>query len=217
MRARRGVQQLTEVLHPEETITTFILIRHGHTAQTEGGLLYNDHLAELTDRGVQQARSAAAWLPVESPDLLLSSKALRVTMTAGILSQALGLPVSVVEGLDEWHIGAWEGRTYLEIKKSEPDVYAAWSKDPIHNAPPGGESVVDLCQRVQNYLSVLSQEHKGKRIALVTHAGIIRAFLVHALGMPVENFWRISVPTGSISKIDFSAMFATVHYTSLKP
>lgn len=208
---------MTEPLHPEETITSLYLIRHGHTQATEEGRLYTDPEAPLTDRGRQQAESLAAWLSAKHPDVLLSSPATRVRSTADIIAAAIGQQPAIVEGLNEWHVGDWEGKSYWEIKEAEPDLYKRWSEDPIHNAPPGGESVVDLCRRVKGQLDDLLAAHHGKRAALVTHAGVIRGILVAALSIPPENFWRLSVPTGSVSKVDFSENFALVHYLAFRP
>lgn len=208
---------MAELLHPEETITSFLLIRHGATRATEEGKLYTDPDAPLTERGRQQAEGLADWLPEIEPDVLLTSPSMRVRTTADIIGASLGMQPAVVEGLNEWSVGDWEGRTYLDIKKSEPELYRRWSEDPIHNAPPNGESIQDLCARAGRFIRQLTAEHEGRRIALVTHAGIVRGFIVHALGMPVENFWRLSVPTGSVSRVDFSANFATLHYSALKP
>ena len=208
---------MTETLHPEETITSFLLIRHGHTRATEEGRLYTDPEAPLTEQGRHQAAAIAAWLPGQKPDLLLTSPSHRVRSTADLIAAVIGIEPQIVAGLNEWHVGEWENRTYLDIKKSEPELYARWSADPIHNAPPGGESVVDLCARAERSLAELIAKHEGKRLALVTHAGIIRGIIVHALGIPVENFWRIMIPTGSISRVDFSVNFASLHYTGLRP
>jgi ribonuclease H / adenosylcobalamin/alpha-ribazole phosphatase len=208
---------LTETLHPEETITSFTLIRHGHTRATEQGLLYSDPNAELTEKGIQQADQAADWLAKNKPEVLLSSPALRVRSSSEIIAKRVDMSIEIMDGLDEWHIGDWEGRTYLDIKKNDPDLYQKWSADPIHNAPPGGESIQQLAERASNQLREMIAKYKGKRIALITHAGIVRSIIVHALEMPVENFWRISIPTGSISKVDFSDNFATVHFLGLRP
>ena len=208
---------MTETLHPEETITSFILIRHGHTRATEQGLLYSDPNAELTEKGIQQADLAADWLAKHKPEVLLSSPALRVRSSSEIIAKRVDMPIQIVDGLDEWLIGDWEGRTYLDIKKNDPDMYQKWSADPIHNAPPGGESIQQLAARAENQLREIIAKFKGKRIGLITHAGIVRSILVHALEMPIENFWRISIPTGSISKVDFSDNFATVHFLGLRP
>jgi len=208
---------LTETLHPEETITSFLLIRHGDTRHTEEGRLYRDPEAPLTEKGVSQARAVGAWLPRQKPDVLLTSRSTRVRATADIVAAELSLEPIVIDGLDEWHIGQWEGRTYLDIKKSEPELYRAWSSDPIHNAPPGGESIADLCGRVRHSVDELIRRYEGKRAALVTHSGIIRGALLYALGIPVENFWRLMVPVGSITRVDFSANFATLHYLAFRP
>lgn len=206
-----------EVLHPEEVITTLLMVRHGHTEATEKGLLYTDPAAKLTAKGEEQAVAVASWIGKHKPEMVLCSTAKRVVDTANIVSRELKLEPVIYEGLEEWHVGDWEGRSYLDIKKKDPDVYALWSQDPIGNRAPGGESIVDLCERARIRLSQLLIEFEGKRIALVTHSGIIRAILVHALGMDVQNFWRLSIPVGSVSRVDFSKNFATVHFVSVRP
>lgn len=179
-------------------------------------MLYCDPSAALTEKGVAQARAVALWIPKEKPDELLCSPAQRVRSTAEILSNESGLPMQVVQGLNEADPGQWEGKTYLEVKKTEPEQYHRWCADPIHNAPPGGESIVQLSQRVVRDVGAIVKQHHGQRVILVTHAGVIRSALVSALGMPIENFWRLSTPTGSITKIDYTEDFATVHYLSLR-
>jgi broad specificity phosphatase PhoE len=206
-----------EPLHPEEVVTTVFLIRHGHTRATEEGKLYTDPAAELTDSGREQARLAGLWLKEQRPDVLLSSTSKRVFTSAEIVGEILKMPLSTVPGLDEWHVGEWDGRAYVDIKAEHPELYKAWSADPIANRPPGGESIADVCKRAQTKLAEVLQEHSGKKIALITHAGIIRSFLVHALGMPIVNFWRVNVPVGTITQVDFSPSFATVQFMAYKP
>jgi len=205
---------MSEKLHAEELITSIVFVRHGHTRQTEQGKLYSDQAALLTEKGRTQAEAVAGWLPAEASQILLSSTAERVTETAKIVSAALSLPIKLVPGLDEQSVGEWEGRTYLEIKKENPEQYKNWCEDPIRNRAPAGESIVDVYERVKSDIAKLIAEHKGQKIVLVTHAGVIRSAIVEALGMPIDNFWRISVPTGSASKIDYSTNFATLHYLS---
>jgi broad specificity phosphatase PhoE len=213
----QGAPVLTETLHPEEAVTTLLLIRHGHTIHTEAGKLYSDPASTLTDKGREQAAAIARWLPLEEPQLLLCGPSVRVRATAAAISVESKLPVQIVEGLNEWQVGEWEGRSYVEIKKETPQVYEAWSKDPIRNAPPGGESLEHLCERALAEVDKLQHEHAGKRLALVTHAEVIRAIIVNALGMPVDNFWRLNIPTASVSKLDLSSNFATLQYMAMRP
>lgn len=208
---------MSDVLHPEEAVTTVFLVRHGDTRQTDEGRLYTDPEAELTNKGCEQMRAMADWLQAEEPAKLFSSSSKRVRSSADIIATHLGLETTLVEAVNAWRVGTWEGRTYLEVKKAEPDIYKAWSADPISNAPPEGEAIRDVYERATSAVRLIVKENEGKKIALVSHAEVVRALLVEALGMPLENYWRISVPTGSIAKVDYSASFATVHYVSMRP
>jgi broad specificity phosphatase PhoE len=180
-------------------------------------LLYTDPSAELTEKGIAQAKSIATFIRKLEPDVVICSAAKRVVDTAGFIAQALGLKPVLYESLSEWHVGDWEGRSYLDIKKHEPEVYKEWSSDPIRTRPPSGESIEDLRERVRIHIDALTETYAGQTIALVTHAGIIRSFLVTTLGMPIDNFWRLSIPVGSISRVDISKSFATVQYVSVRP
>jgi ribonuclease H / adenosylcobalamin/alpha-ribazole phosphatase len=208
---------MSEALHPEEIVTTFILIRHGHTAQTEAGKLYSDPESVLTEKGRDEVHALAKLLPHEKPEVLLTSPSVRVRSTAEVIGKVIGMEARVVESLREFQVGDWEGKSYLEIKKAEPEVYAKWSKDPIRNALPGGESIEQLCRRVKAEMQRLVAEHSGRRVLLVSHAELIRAILLHALELPLDNYYRIAVPTASMSKVDFSANFATLHYSGVNP
>lgn len=207
---------MSEALHPEELVTTLILIRHGHTAQTEAGKLYSDPHSLLTDKGKEEVAALAKFIPSEKPEILISSPSVRVRSTAEIIGESIGLPLHVDDAMREFQVGDWEGRSYLEIKNAEPKVYAKWSKDPIRNSLPGGESIEQLCSRVTEALHAMLVTYAGKRIVFVSHAELIRAVLLHALGLPLDNYYRLSIPTASVSKVDFSANFATLHYCGLR-
>lgn len=203
---------MAEALHPEEQISTVIFVRHGHTAMTEAGKLYSDPATLLSPKGVEQAKAAAQLALLEKPDLLLCSRAARARASADLISAAIKISVEEIDGFEEQNIGAWEGRSYLDLKKNEPELYKQWSLDPIRNRAPGGESIEDLIKRVEASLTKLLLERRGRRIMLVTHAGVIRSAITLALQMPIDNFYRVSVPTGSLSKLDYSESFVTLHY-----
>ncbi len=208
---------MSDELHPPEIITTIYLLRHGHTEPTENNKIYNDPQVALTERGVKQAHHQGVWLKSIKPTHLLSSTAVRVVSTAKIISQEIGLEAVTINDLNEWDVGTWEGRTYIDLKKNNPEEYQAWCADPIENAPPEGESIVDMFNRIKIRLKDITKSYEGSSIALVTHAGVIRSILMEALGIPVRNFWRLSVPAGSVSRVDFSENFATVYFMSLDP
>jgi broad specificity phosphatase PhoE len=206
-------------LHPPEKITSLYLVRHGHTRATELGLLYSNHEIELTEKGHKQAKIMAHHLPRYKADLLLTSSARRVLETAQPIAQLLDLEAQILDDFNEWQVGLWEGRTYLDIKKNSPEQYQQWCADPINNAPPEGESIKGMTERIKTKLHALlaHENYVGKKIVMVSHSGIIRTIIMEALEMKVENFWRLNIPTGSVSRVDFSASFATVHFMALCP
>ncbi len=206
-----------EVLHPEEVVTTVFLVRHGDTRQTDEGRLYTDPEAQLTEKGRGQIRGIASWLGDEGIEALISSSSKRVLSSAEIIAAQLKVNILTNDAFNAWRVGEWEGRTYLEVKKAEPQIYQSWVADPVRNAPPGGEAILDVSKRATEAIRQVIGDNEGKRLAVVSHAEVIRALLVDALGMPLENYWRIAVPTGSITKIDYSAHFATAHFISLRP
>lgn len=210
---------MSDDLHPLEEITTLYLVRHGHTKATELGLLYSDVKIEITPKGEKQAQAAAQYVAASKPQKIICGQAVRVIQSCRPLEQETGLTAEVVDGFEEWQVGEWEGRTYLDIKKNDDEQYHSWCADPIKNAPPGGESIKQLSHRIAESVKALisSPSYCGKSIAMVTHSGIIRSVLVYALGMPVQNFWRLSIPTGSVTRIDFSQNFATVHFMAVSP
>lgn len=208
---------MSEVLHPEEKITSVYLVRHGSTKEAESGKIYSDPDVLLSEKGLKQAEALAAWLKSIEVDYIISSPAARVLATTNLLIQAKKIPSEICPSLNEIYSGEWEGKSYLEIKKTAPEQYERWLQDPFHRSPPGGESIAQLKARVIDDFDKIIHKHEGKKILLVTHAGVIRSIIVHALKMQLEDFWRLVVPTGTISKVDISPSFSSMHFMSLQP
>ncbi|MGW0582673.1 histidine phosphatase family protein, partial [Streptomyces sp. NPDC002920] len=138
----------------------------------------------IDDAGAARARAVAGSLP----------RAARAVISPGVRCRetaiALGLPVedaSAPAGLD---VGRWRGRTLDEVGAAEPEAVARWLTDPA-SAPHGGESVQDVCARVGTWLDAAAR-HDGRTLAVV-EPEVVRAAVVHALGLPAAAFWRLDV------------------------
>ena len=99
-----------------------------------------------------------------------------------------GLDARVDAALDECDFGSWRGRTLAEIHAESPDDAAAWMTDPA-SCPHGGESLEAFAARVGTWLD--GQADQEDRAIAVTHGGVIKAAVVHALGAPLDAFWRV--------------------------
>ncbi|MFD4529366.1 histidine phosphatase family protein [Streptomyces sp. NPDC058470] len=144
-----------------------------------------DDGSPLDASGAARAESAAGTLP--TADRVLVSPTVRCRETAS----ALGLAARDEPGLRAPDMGRWRGRTLDEVGGAEPDAMARWLTDPAA-APPGGESVRDLCERVAGWLDA-SAEVTGRTLAVV-EPEIVRAVVVTVLKAPQAAFWRLDVP-----------------------
>ncbi|HEY1274663.1 MAG TPA: histidine phosphatase family protein [Thermoleophilaceae bacterium] len=163
------------------------LVRHAPTDATRRAAFPEDEA--LDERARQQAAALAARLP-RGPEAM-SSPALRCRETA----LAAGLDPTPDPLLAECDFGAWAGRSLAEI---EDDAARAWMTDP-DAAPHGGESLTAFAGRVAGWLDAQA-ERDGSAVA-VTHAGVVKGALVHALGAPLESFWRIDVTPLAITEL----------------
>jgi broad specificity phosphatase PhoE len=110
---------------------------------------------------------------------------------AGQTAQLSGLRAVTEPRLADLDCGRWRGCTLAEL--SQEDV-EAWLSDP-DRAPHGGESIVDLIQRVAGWLVSLTDN--GSPVVAVTHPAVIRAAILHTLEAPPKSFWRIDIAPAS--------------------
>ncbi len=94
-------------------------------------------------------------------------------------AQALGFNAEVEIALRDCDYGRWRGLASKDVAEREPDGFAAWLGDPAA-APHGGESLAALIERVGAWLTQ-SLARESATLA-VTHASIVRAAIVNALG-----------------------------------
>jgi broad specificity phosphatase PhoE len=102
-------------------------------------------------------------------------------------AELLGLHAEVCPGLADLDCGSWRGDVLSDV---DPAGLALWLTDPA-GTPHGGESVVDLVDRVRRWLQTVSMQ-RGRLLA-VTHPAVIRAVILVALDAPPKSFWRIDI------------------------
>jgi probable phosphoglycerate mutase len=96
--------------------------------------------------------------------------------------------------LRELHIGRWTGLRRDEIAAGDADALARFlAGDPDARAG-DGESRAELTRRVGDALASIAAAHAGRRVALVTHLGVVRVLLGGAELGHAE--WRCLVPSG---------------------
>lgn len=166
---------------------TLYLVRHGETDWNVEGRLQGGRDIPLNDVGRLQAKEAASRLrdlalaehPIASGDFdYVCSPMGRARETMEIFRSTLGLDPQtyhVEECLREITFGAWEGMTWREVRKADPDRASCRERDKWGYVPPGGESYALLCERIRPWLSALARP-----TLTVSHGGVARAILALA-------------------------------------
>jgi alpha-ribazole phosphatase len=178
------------------------LIRHPQPL-IDPGICYGQLDVAAENPVATAERLRVELLPGLSPGFTLWSSPLRrcreLSETLAELLTPLHLPVQFDVRLMEMNFGAWEGRPWDSVPRSELD---AWAADVEGYAPPGGESPHQLRKRVLDFVAGLGD---GEHV-LVTHAGVIRLLLAHAAAASIADSLRHAPGYGSLTTLRLPAI-----------
>jgi broad specificity phosphatase PhoE len=177
-----------------------------HAPVPDGGRIYgqSDLDCDCTDGEIFSV--LARELPRDA--VWVTSNLARTHQTAAaILAAANGRHGTVeplaIPDLAEQHLGEWQG---MERKpfyaQRKVGTHTLWF-GPADERPPGGESFVDLYDRVRPVIERLTVEHRGRDIVAVTHGGTIKVALAVALGLDPQAALSFLVENCSITKLDY--------------
>jgi broad specificity phosphatase PhoE len=166
------------------------LIAHGASAATRAARFPDDETLEASAIGAIEALRGRLRPYVH----VLTAPARAARETAA----GLGFDAEVELALRDCDYGRWRGLSSKEVAEREPDGFAAWLGDPAA-APHGGESLAALIQRIGAWLAQ-SLAREGATLA-ITHASVVRAAIVNALGAGSSAFFRIDVAPLSLARL----------------
>lgn len=178
-------------------MTTFLLIRHAAHGAQGVRLVGRMPDAGLSVLGREQADRLARRLERSPIEAVCSSPMERAMATARAIADRRGITPRIEHALDEIDFGTWTGQSFAELA-SDP-VWQAWNGFRSASRPPGGEAMIEVQARAVELIERLRHEHGDGTVALVSHADVIRAVLVHFLGMPLDLILRLEVEPGSVS------------------
>ncbi len=157
--------------------TRIIAVRHGETAWNVDTRIQGQLDIGLNPRGQWQAEQLGRALADEPITRIYSSDLSRAHTTAQAIAryqpQGSGQAVHPHSGLRERAFGIFEGQTYADIEARWPEDSRRWRQREPDFAPPGGETPVQVRERVQHTVNALAQHHLGELIVLVAHGGVL--------------------------------------------
>jgi broad specificity phosphatase PhoE len=180
-----------------------VLARHGETNDNREPMRFQGFTdTPLNESGRAQAHELAARIAAEAEPMrsLWASDLSRARETAEIVGARIGLGVRLDPRLREASRGRWEGYTFDEIKRSEPERYAAWMQAGPDWRFPGGESLQEQQDRVLAALNDI--EATGELPALVVcHGGSIRVVLCSRDPRGLAAFQEFKIPNVAVLKL----------------
>lgn len=184
-------------------MTTLLLIRHGETDWNMDGRYTGQSDIPLNDNGRAQARQAAAQLAANPPDVVVSSDLERARETAVIIAAPFNLPVITDPRLREVNQGVWEGMYFPDIKARYAAEFASRQADPLSVAPPGGETVGQVRERVLTAVAHIRRTYPGQRVAVVAHGLVLALIKAKATNHPISQVWDLIPPNAQVEEIAY--------------
>lgn len=146
------------------------LIRHGCTETNEKKLYCGSTDLPLSEEGKRSLQQLSYQVPEDC--IYMTSGMKRTEQTLEILFGKV--PFQIDRRFREIDFGIFEMKSYEELKNN-PD-YQKWiSGDNEKNVPPGGESGLQMRERVLEGLQDLKNE--TEEVVLITHGGVIAAIM----------------------------------------
>jgi broad specificity phosphatase PhoE len=180
-------------------MTTFYLVRHG-ACDGLGEILWGRtaHVC-LNEEGKAQAQRLVERFRDVSLAAVYSSPLERALETAEAIARGAKLEMKQSPAFNEIDFGEWSGKYFDALSRDEQ-----WRRFNTRRSVtriPGGESFLDVQARVISELEQLSEEHRNKRVAIVSHADVIKAAVGYVAGTPVDLLQRFEISPGSVSII----------------
>lgn len=183
-----------------------VLIRHGETAWNVEGRFQGQHDTELSDAGLEQARTAAAALADaigSRPARVVSSDLRRARDTAAALGDELDVAPALDSRLREIAAGVWQGLLQPEIEALDPQGYADWRAGRDVRLG-GAERPSEAGDRVREAVTDhAAGSADGEWLLVVGHGASIRSGLAALLGQP--DLRNVLVPLGNTGTAVLSA------------
>jgi broad specificity phosphatase PhoE len=158
-----------------------ILVRHARPEHIEHAAGPAD--PPLTAVGHRQARAMAGWLASEPLDALYVSPMARALQTVEPLARLIGMEAEVAPGVREYDA---DDVSYvpIEVVRQDKERWKAFLESE-ENLDRNG-----FAAEVSSTLEGIIEAHRGQRVVVVCHGGVINAWASETLGLAPRLFFN---------------------------
>ncbi len=184
-----------------------LLVRHGATENNCKARYTGQSDVPLSPLGMLQAEAVGRSLLGARLDAIVSSDLRRARSTAEAIARHHSVTLIFDQDLREISLGEWEGLTYAEVLRRDPERAADWHSglpESLAVAPPGGETTYQFLERIVRAFDRWQNAYSDPRstIVWVTHGGVIGILLCHLLGMDLNRRWQFRRDNGAVTELD---------------
>jgi alpha-ribazole phosphatase len=178
-----------------------LLVRHGATIENEQKRYLGQTDVALSPLGEQQAAQLGAALAREAVAIVVTSDLQRARATAAAIARHHSVPLGQDADLREMARGIWEGATYAEVQARHAELLARWRASPADCQIPGGETLLQVRERVGRALERWYARFPEATVVWVTHAGVIQVLLCHLLDVDLDSGRQFRRENASVTRV----------------
>ena len=156
---------------------TIYLTRHGETEWNEKKLIQGHTDIPLNTKGKEQAKLLGKQLKDIDFDVVFSSDLLRAANSAEIIIKEKKMIVIKIKALRERFFGRFEGKSLTEMRKAFGEVMLVTKEKQKKLKIYDVENDEEIITRLIPFMKKIAKQYIGKKILMVTHGGLLRAFL----------------------------------------
>lgn len=166
------------------------MVRHT-SVDVPAGTCYGQTDVPLKESFPEEAVQCKANLPEIQFDAVYTSPLTRCTR----LATACGYPNARYDNrLKEMYFGEWEMQRFEEIV--DPNIQE-WYNDYLHHPASGGESFMDLYNRVASFLNEVRDSGK-QNVLVFAHGGVLMTALLYSGKATPETIFSMQPPYGGM-------------------
>jgi len=176
-----------------------LFIRHGQTDWNLQSRVMGRQPIPLNEKGKWQAKRLAAYLKGIKIDAMATSPVKRAMETAEILLRGRQeLQLIVDERLSEIEYGDWLNLTFTDLATQYADIWKDYHQNPETVNIPGGEKLPHVCERTVQAITEIRNRHPKGRLAIISHADVIKLAIIRLLKWPMNLFKCFSMDNGAM-------------------
>ncbi|MCR4393292.1 MAG: alpha-ribazole phosphatase [Dehalococcoidales bacterium] len=184
------------------------LVRHGETDSNSAFRYWGKTDVGLGSEGIRQAEQIRDRLADQRIDCIYTSDLRRTRLTAEIIARPHQIDIINCPELREIDFGEVEGLDFKEVQAKFPEVARKWIQHDPELVYPGGESLLQLDERIARFRSRLSAHAPQETVLIVAHSGVLRTLICQLLGMDLKYRWNLRIDLASLSIVETYPNFA---------